>query len=83
MSKEMVVTYFKELSEHFSGRTWKSQSGSIRIVNILAEVRTGHLPNTSEKRYRLNQLPRYMKFKSNVIEFFIGHLTTLSVSIIE
>lgn len=58
----------------------KPMETSISIVDILAEVRTGHLPSTSEKRYRLNQLPRYMKFKSNVTELFYRTLK-YSVSI--
>jgi hypothetical protein len=42
---------------------------SIKTVDVLAEVRTGHLPHTSENCYRWNQLPWYMKFNWNVIEF--------------
>jgi len=34
---------------------WGKQE-NLRIVGVLAKIRTGYLPNTSQKRYRLQQL---------------------------
>jgi hypothetical protein len=31
----------------------------LRIVGVQAEIRTGHLPNTSRRRYRLIQSARF------------------------
>lgn len=33
---------------------------SVRIVNLTAEILTGHLPNRSQKYYGLNQLPWFI-----------------------
>jgi hypothetical protein len=36
---------------------------SARIVGVSAEVRTGHLPNASQKRYRLGQFARFSQLR--------------------
>jgi hypothetical protein len=42
--------------------TWKDREKTrkipVRIVGVPAEIRTGYLPNTSQKSYRLSQLVR-------------------------
>jgi hypothetical protein len=45
---------------------------SVGIVDIGAEVPTGHLSNTTESRYRMNQFPGYMKFIPGVIQLFLS-----------
>lgn len=38
------------------GRMTKATKKLMKMVGIPSEIRTGHLPNTSEKRYRLSHL---------------------------
>jgi hypothetical protein len=49
--KEAVVALIKILSRNFPGET-RENSKSVRITDGPAEVRTEHLPNTNEDRYR-------------------------------
>jgi hypothetical protein len=41
--KKAVEAYFKTLSQY----AWGDRTTSVKIVGVLIEVRTGHLPNTS------------------------------------
>jgi len=40
---------------------WGKQE-NLRIDGVLAKIRKGHLPNTSQKRYRLQQLLLYHNY---------------------
>jgi hypothetical protein len=47
--EEAVMVSFKLLSLHFPEEELiKPRQQSVRMVGVLAEIRTGHLPNTEE-----------------------------------
>jgi hypothetical protein len=61
---EVIVAYYNTLSRHLLGRTQKEyEEKSVRIVDVPAEIRTGNLPNTSQKHYRLRELVRFLSLK--------------------
>jgi hypothetical protein len=51
MWKEVVMAYFKELSQHPLGGTKESHIKPVRIICISAKIRSKHLLNKSEKHY--------------------------------
>jgi hypothetical protein len=44
------------LFRHLDEGNEKNQENSVRIADIPAEIRDGHLSNTSQRRYNLSQL---------------------------
>jgi hypothetical protein len=60
MWKEATVTYYKVLSLHMSEGTEEYyRKVTVRIIGVLIEIRTGHLPNTSRNYCRLKPLSRH------------------------
>jgi hypothetical protein len=56
---EVVVDYFKVLPRHSNGGTEESTENlSDRIAGIPAEIQIGHLPKTTDKRYRYARIHR-------------------------
>jgi hypothetical protein len=53
--KGASVAWSGILSRNSWGKSEESNEKLIKIVGIPSEIRTGHLPNTSEKLYRLSQ----------------------------
>jgi hypothetical protein len=58
--KEAVAAWFEVLLWHLPGGTDKNTKKRVRIVNISADIRTGHLPNTSHEH--LTQLAWYVSY---------------------
>jgi hypothetical protein len=56
MLKEVDVAYFNWLFENLSEGTEKYCVKQSKMVGVPAEIRTGHFPNASQKRYRENHL---------------------------
>jgi hypothetical protein len=57
MCKETVVAYFNVLSR-YSPEGIEENHENLRTVFVLAEIRNGYLPNTSQRKYRLNRQSR-------------------------
>jgi hypothetical protein len=53
MWKEAFVTYFRVLSRNWPGELRKTAK-SLRIVGMMAKIRTRNLSNTNHKRYSLS-----------------------------
>jgi hypothetical protein len=51
-------SFFKILPQHLPAETGKPRNASVSIVGVPAETRTGRLPHTSQRRYRLSELAR-------------------------
>jgi hypothetical protein len=49
---------FEDINPHSSGGQ-EENTKRLRIIAVLAEIRTAYHPNTSQKCYRTNQLARY------------------------
>jgi hypothetical protein len=52
--KRAVVAYFRLRALHSPGGTDESQKTPGKTVGVPAQMRTSHLPNTSQKGYHLN-----------------------------
>jgi hypothetical protein len=52
------VTYFKILFQHLPGGSEEKpqKKKTVKVINVLFKIQTGHLPNTSQKHYWLSQL---------------------------
>jgi hypothetical protein len=55
--KKLVVAYLKVQFRGGGGRRMKTMKYFKNIVDVLAEIRTGHLTNIDQKHYRLSQSP--------------------------
>jgi hypothetical protein len=50
--KEVVVAYFRTLPQHFRGWTEEDSGTPVSVFGAISEIRTGHLWNGSQDRYR-------------------------------
>jgi hypothetical protein len=59
MWKELAVADFRVLLRHLVRGTEETTKASVRLVGIRAEILTGHVQNTGQKRYCLRHLARF------------------------
>jgi hypothetical protein len=53
--KKVVMAYSEVLFQHLRGGSKKNRLNNLRIVGAPTSIRTGHIPNTSQEHYRVNQ----------------------------
>jgi hypothetical protein len=59
------------------GKSWKP---SVRILIILAEIRTGHLPSTNVKCYQFNQLAQFLlDYRQLCRDYVIWNVTPINL----
>jgi hypothetical protein len=69
------VAYFRVLSRNWRGETEENhpRKTSVRIVGVLAEIRTGGVLNAVQKRYRLRWLAWYLNLLGNPKVYYRIH----------
>jgi hypothetical protein len=55
--RNLILKYYSGI---FLEALRKTIEISVGIVYVLIEIRIGHIPNTSQKHYRLSQLAQYL-----------------------